>query len=69
MPAEYLSVRSCSRLLDDVSEASIYAAVANGELPAARFGKLPEGDATDRRNIRIRRADLDQWFESKLAAA
>lgn len=67
--ASWLSVRSASIELDGISERLIREAVNSGELPAARWGKTPEKDAQDRRSIRIDRADLVAWAESKKAAA
>ena len=59
MSAEYLQVRTCSLILDGVAENTIRAAITTGELPAARFG----------RSIRVAKADLESWFESKKGAA
>ena len=55
----YLSVRSASLALDGIAERVIREAIAAGELPASRFG----------RSIRIARADLTAWAESKRPAA
>ena len=69
MTASWLSVRSASLELDGIAERAIREAIAAGELPAARFGKPPMDGGQDRRSIRINRADLLAWAESKRAAA
>ncbi len=65
----YLSVKTASRELDGISENKIREAVKAGALRAARFGNLPKPGHSDQRSIRIKREDLDAWFESLTGGA
>ena len=55
MESELLSVEEVTRILK-VSQATVQRWCRDGKLPAAKIGK----------SYRIRREDLDLWYESKL---
>ncbi len=54
---EFLSIEDAAKLLD-VDYKTIYKLVRSGEIPAARIGRV----------YRIKRADLDEFFERSKAA-
>ena len=56
MESELLSVEEVTRILK-ISRATVQRWCRDGKLPAAKIGK----------SYRIRREDLDLWYERKLA--
>ena len=54
---EFLSIEDAARLFD-VDYKTVYKLVRSGEIPAARIGRV----------YRIKRADLDEFFERSKAA-
>ncbi len=58
MADEFLSIEEAAKLFD-VDYKTIYKLVRSGEIPAARIGRVS----------RIKRADLDEFFERSKAAA
>ena len=56
MESELLSVEEVTRILK-ISRATVQRWCRGGELPAVKIGK----------SYRIRREDLDLWYEGKLA--
>ena len=57
MTEEFLSIEDAAKLFD-VDYKTVYKLVRSGEIPAARIGRV----------YRIKRADLDEFFERSKAA-
>lgn len=57
MPEEFLSIEDAAKLLN-LDYKTIYKFVRSGEIPAARIGRI----------YRIKRSDLDDFFERSKAA-
>ncbi len=57
MAEEFLSIEDAAKLFD-VDYKTVYKLVRSGEIPAARIGRV----------YRIKRADLDEFFERSKAA-